>query len=111
MATAIRPGWRQRRVCISTWIPQPQPIPRKRERNDLLRAPYNLILSIDQDCGRVNRRIGQLEAHDDDLFALLDKVRSGPIDTDHAGARLPRDDVGFEPCTGGVAHHQYLLAR
>src|SRR5271165_2806222 len=45
-----------------------------------LHRSHKLVLAINKNRARVQRRIGELEAHDDDFFAPLDQVCGGTVD-------------------------------
>src|SRR5271165_4377117 len=110
MATAIRPECRQVQACTLTWMRLTRPTHPRRERRDLHRLD-EFVLTIDQDRAGAYWRISQLEAHDDDLFALLDQMSGCAVDADHTRSTFSGDHIGFEPRAGRVAHHQYLLSR
>src|SRR5271157_4174764 len=101
MATAIRPECRQLQACTLTWIRLTRPIHRRCERSDLHHLD-EFVRTIDQDRTGAHWRISQLEAHDDDLFALLDQMSSRAIDADHTRPTFSGDHIGFESGAGSV---------
>ena len=71
---------------------------------------HELIVRAENDLLRLHRPLGQFEAHDDDLVALLDEVSRRAVHADIAAAAWAGDGVGFKAGAAGVADHQDALS-